>query len=99
MSTSATGESALTAGNRSVERRGDGRLPALRQRRERGAALLFLQHFGAISTRGIPRSSTASLGARVILLDNRGVGASTGAVPTTSKTWPATCCASSMHSG
>ena len=83
MSTTVAGEGALTARNRSVQV--DGETLAYRRfgNTESGAPpLLLLQHFRGNLDNWDPAFLDAIAHEReVILLDNRGVGASTGAVP------------------
>jgi pimeloyl-ACP methyl ester carboxylesterase len=83
MSTTTTAEKALSAENRSVEVGGE----TLVYRRfgnaeSKAPPLLFLQHFrGNLDTWDPALVDRIAREREVILLDNRGVGASTGAVP------------------
>ena len=92
--------SALNAENRSVEIEG----ATLVYRRFGNAEtdappLLCLQHFRGNLDNWDPALVDRLASEReVILLANRGVGASTGSFPTTSRTWPATSCASLTRS-
>jgi pimeloyl-ACP methyl ester carboxylesterase len=83
MSTTTTAEKALSAENRSVEVGGETRVyRRFGNAESKAPPLLFLQHFrGNLDTWDPALVDRIAREREVILLDNRGVGASTGAVP------------------
>jgi pimeloyl-ACP methyl ester carboxylesterase len=82
MSTTTTAEKAERRESLGRSRRGDACLPAVRNAESKAPPLLFLQHFrGNLDTWDPALVDRIAREREVILLDNRGVGASTGAVP------------------